>query len=456
MTLSTTPSRIAYSGDGTTTAFPFPYYFLVNADIKVILKDNLTGVETLQVITTDYTIAGAGLDAGGTITMLAAPAITKTLTIYRDPALKQTLDLVENDPLPAESTEKAFDKQTMISQRLSDRLSRSVGLSEGYAASFNPTLPEDLSLAAGAVPLINDDGDGFAPGADWPSASDISGAQDSALAAAASAAAAANSASASSTSADDSQDSADDSAASALAAAASAVVAAAANFCNDVIFITFADSPVTLTGPASRSKLYSCDASGGNIAFTLPAIAGLVVGDPFVIAIKKSEASANTVTINRASTDTINGSTSKTLTNSGDGCFLVPDSGPSPDIWTTLDVGASSSTGVTAKNIKFAMVGGAAIEDEFDGIHVIRSACTLTKVGITQQDSGTSGSSTVRIRYGAALASSVNATITANGGVKFQDNTVSVSLNTNDLVTADLISVADGVPSGLTVDLIFS
>lgn len=128
MTLSTTTNRISYAGNGVTTAFSFPYYFLANADLVVIKRVDATGVETTQVITTNYTVAGAGVQAGGTVTMLVAPASGETLVIYRDPAKTQDLDLVENDPLPAEELEERLDKAMMVAQRLSDRLDRAIVL----------------------------------------------------------------------------------------------------------------------------------------------------------------------------------------------------------------------------------------------------------------------------------------------------------------------------------------
>ncbi len=116
MALSTTTNRVAFSGNDVTTAFSFPYYFLAQGDLVVVLRVNATAVETTKTITTHYTVAGAGVAAGGTVTMLTAPATGETLIIYRDPAATQGLDLVENDALPAEATEQAHDRAMMVSR----------------------------------------------------------------------------------------------------------------------------------------------------------------------------------------------------------------------------------------------------------------------------------------------------------------------------------------------------
>lgn len=163
MTLTTTVSRYSYAGNGVTTVFSFPAYFLAQGDLVVILKNDSTGVETVKVLTTHYTVAGAGVQAGGSVTMLTAPATGETLTIYRDPAATQGLDLVENDSSPAESNEMAFDRAMMIIQRLKDQMSRAVKMSEGYAALFDPSLP--TVLTPGAPLIVNALGTGIGLGA---------------------------------------------------------------------------------------------------------------------------------------------------------------------------------------------------------------------------------------------------------------------------------------------------
>src|SRR5437762_10852366 len=117
MTVSSTVSRVSYTGNGSTTLFAFSYYFLAATDLKVIKKVIATGAETVLVLNTDYTVAGAGTAAGGSITTIGAGSPISSaykLTIYRDPLQTQETDLVENDNLPAEPVEKVFDRLTMI------------------------------------------------------------------------------------------------------------------------------------------------------------------------------------------------------------------------------------------------------------------------------------------------------------------------------------------------------
>lgn len=134
MTISTTSIRFEYTGNGATVNFAVGHKFFANSDLKVYQAG------TLKTITTHYTVTGAGDEAGGTVTFLVAPTNGQAIIILIDPPITQTMDLVENDPLPAESVEDAFDKVTTVNQRLADRLDRSL------------VLPDNIEGASVTVP----------------------------------------------------------------------------------------------------------------------------------------------------------------------------------------------------------------------------------------------------------------------------------------------------------------
>lgn len=113
MTVSTTPAHVAYAGNGSTVDFVFNYYFLAAGDLKVILRTT-AGAEIPKYLTTDYTVAGAGLSSGGTVTMLVAPATGEELHILRDQSALQPVDLVANDSLPSATVETEFDRLTLL------------------------------------------------------------------------------------------------------------------------------------------------------------------------------------------------------------------------------------------------------------------------------------------------------------------------------------------------------
>jgi hypothetical protein len=130
MTISTLTIKNSYSGDGSTSAFTYTFKITDQDDIQVIIRSS-TGTETVKTITTHYTVAGVGSAGGGTITFTAGniPASSETVILRRDTPQTQGLDLIENDPLPANSLEDALDKITSISQELQEEVDRSLKLS---------------------------------------------------------------------------------------------------------------------------------------------------------------------------------------------------------------------------------------------------------------------------------------------------------------------------------------
>lgn len=121
MTVSTTTSKIAYTGNGVTTLYAFPYPFIAASDIQVYVG----GV--LKALTTDYTISGsAPYPAGANITFVAAPANLTSIVLTRVRPFTQTLDLVPNDPLPADDVERDFDHVVMLAQQLNEAITRSI------------------------------------------------------------------------------------------------------------------------------------------------------------------------------------------------------------------------------------------------------------------------------------------------------------------------------------------
>ena len=116
MTISTTTSRVSYDGDGVTVSFPVTFLFLANSHIVVTLRVDSTGVETTWVENTQYTLTGAGVAAGGTLTIDTSPtdytpATGETLVIRRVVPATQLTDYPEGGAFPASSHETALDKQ---------------------------------------------------------------------------------------------------------------------------------------------------------------------------------------------------------------------------------------------------------------------------------------------------------------------------------------------------------
>lgn len=162
MTLSTLQNRFQFAGNGVTTVFAFNAKFMDDTDLVVVEIDDTTKAEVVKTLTTHYTVSG-GNNATGSVTMLTAPAVGKTLLIYRNPALTQALDLVGNDRLPVEEVEKELDKITQILQRLAELSSRSFHAREGFIGTFDFKLPVGIDdpVNKGRPLIINETADGL-------------------------------------------------------------------------------------------------------------------------------------------------------------------------------------------------------------------------------------------------------------------------------------------------------
>lgn len=141
MTVSSTTTRADYNGNGVTTLFAVPFYFLDSTHLKVISTVIATGISTTLTLGTDYSVAGAGVSAGGSITCTSAPATTVKISILRNVPYTQLTHYVENDPFPAASHEEALDQLTMEVQQLGELNNRSIKLPASTSTPISTELP---------------------------------------------------------------------------------------------------------------------------------------------------------------------------------------------------------------------------------------------------------------------------------------------------------------------------
>ena len=128
MTVSSTTTKNSYSGDGSTTTFAYAFKIFADADLTVILR-SAAGTETVQTLTTNYSVTNAGNASGGNVEFVTAPASGVTVVIRRNMAQTQSTDYTANDPFPAESHEDALDRLTFIAQQQQEEVDRSIKLS---------------------------------------------------------------------------------------------------------------------------------------------------------------------------------------------------------------------------------------------------------------------------------------------------------------------------------------
>ena len=127
MTISTTNSIAVLNGNDATTSFPVGVKFLKNSDMVVTLSDNNGTVTQLVEGTGDgeYSLTGAGDDAGGTLVYPEGEGTTLptgwTITVTRELALVQDLDLTNQSGLFLEVIESMFDRVVMMMQQVYDQ-----------------------------------------------------------------------------------------------------------------------------------------------------------------------------------------------------------------------------------------------------------------------------------------------------------------------------------------------
>lgn len=134
MTIITTQSRITYAGDNVTVLFPIPFEFFLNSDISAV-KTSANGTVAVNLTQgIDYSLAGAGIVGGGSATKTTPLLIGETLVLFLNPPVEQQSHYPSNSPFPSSTLENDLDRQTQISQRLQDQISRSVRAPDADAA----------------------------------------------------------------------------------------------------------------------------------------------------------------------------------------------------------------------------------------------------------------------------------------------------------------------------------
>lgn len=178
--------RVQFTLTSATQTLAVPFYFLEDSHLKVINVSE--GLDVLT-ISTDYTVTGAGDEAGGSIILTgAATSIGDKITIKRSVPLDQLIDYIYNDRFPAKTHEKGLDKLTMLLQQLQEQIDRALRFEEGEV------LDGELTIADRAGGILGFDEDG---NIEWVDKAAFDADVASALAAATAALASANNAAAS-------------------------------------------------------------------------------------------------------------------------------------------------------------------------------------------------------------------------------------------------------------------
>lgn len=121
--------RAQYTALAAQTVFPYPFPIFEDSDL--VVYDN----DTLQVLTTDYTVSGAGDDTGGNVTFTSGRTVGHTITIYRDIAIERNSDFATNGPFASASMNDELDRITLVMQQLESEIKRCLRLAKTASVS---------------------------------------------------------------------------------------------------------------------------------------------------------------------------------------------------------------------------------------------------------------------------------------------------------------------------------
>jgi hypothetical protein len=158
-----TPSVYYTVGGTPETDFVVPYAFFNDDDLDVYVD----GV--LKALTTHYTVTGAGLSDGGTVTFLVAQS-NVDIAIIRDVPIERVTDFPASGPLDTNAINTEFDRQVAMMQQIVTEHERVVTLDPsdpdtnlvlpavadrlGKILGFDPTTGDLLAIDPDDITLI--------------------------------------------------------------------------------------------------------------------------------------------------------------------------------------------------------------------------------------------------------------------------------------------------------------
>jgi len=110
--------KVQYTGNGSTVSFPYSFAIFDDSDMVVYLGD--------AIITTGYTVSGAGQTEGGAVVFDTAPADGVKITLLRSVPIERVTDFQEGGTFRPKNINDEFDRQTAFVQQVQETLDRAV------------------------------------------------------------------------------------------------------------------------------------------------------------------------------------------------------------------------------------------------------------------------------------------------------------------------------------------
>ena len=121
--------RIQFTATGGQTVFP--YDFPIFDEAHLVVTRLRAGTLTTFTLTTDYTVSGVGVEAGGNVTLVSGATAGDVITIYGDTPVERTTDFNDAGDFFAATLNREFDLQTQMIQQVERDLGRGLRLQPG-------------------------------------------------------------------------------------------------------------------------------------------------------------------------------------------------------------------------------------------------------------------------------------------------------------------------------------
>lgn len=112
--------RVQYTAAALQTVFDYPFPIFAQTDLVVYIG------AVLQVLGTNYTVAGVGADHGGTITFVVPRTAGQIVTLYRDTTIERITDFQQNGPNRSAALNDELDRITVVQQELKSKIGRAL------------------------------------------------------------------------------------------------------------------------------------------------------------------------------------------------------------------------------------------------------------------------------------------------------------------------------------------
>ena len=156
ITISDTTPRVQYTATSGQTAFTVSFEFFANTDLKVYNASSLLTYAASPSDGTEYSVTGAGVTGGGTVTLGSGGAtLNDKITIYRDMPISRATDFPTSGAFQIASLNDELDKLTAMVQQVETDAKYSPKFSEVTSTGFDLTFPE---LVANKVISVNSAG----------------------------------------------------------------------------------------------------------------------------------------------------------------------------------------------------------------------------------------------------------------------------------------------------------